>query len=39
MPSLLFMKVWCLCLACRILSGYESAGPLGARVGTKVLVP
>jgi hypothetical protein len=23
MPSLLFMKVWCLCLACRTLSGYE----------------
>jgi hypothetical protein len=32
MPSLLFMKVWCLCLACIILSGYESAGPLRACV-------
>jgi hypothetical protein len=29
----------CLCLACRAWSGYESAGPLGAWVGMKVLDP
>jgi hypothetical protein len=29
----------CLCLACSAWSGYESAGPLGAWVGTKVLDP
>jgi hypothetical protein len=29
----------CLCSACRAWSGYESAGPLGAWVGTKVLDP
>jgi hypothetical protein len=44
MLSLLFMKVWCLCLACRTskwvqkyrsargMSGHESAGPLTACV-------
>jgi hypothetical protein len=30
-------EVWCLCLACRTWSGHESASPLGAWVGTKVL--
>jgi hypothetical protein len=30
----LFMKVWCLCLACRTRSGHESASPLGACLGT-----
>jgi hypothetical protein len=37
--SLLFMRFSCLCLACRAWSGYESAGPLGPWVGTKVLDP
>jgi hypothetical protein len=31
-------EVWCLCLACGTSSGYESAGPLGAWLGTQVLV-
>jgi hypothetical protein len=30
---------WCFCLACRTWSWHESAGPLGAWVGTQVLNP